>query len=89
MSVNESLARNCYHPAQSPHIELREINEQQQQQLEKICPAGLFQRRDDGQMLFHYQHCLECGCCRMILGDTALKIWRYPPSGFGIVLRFG
>jgi hypothetical protein len=36
MSVNESLARNCYYPAQSPHIELREINEQQQQQLEDL-----------------------------------------------------
>lgn len=90
MSVNESLMQNGYHPARSSHIELQDnVDEQQAALLEKICPAGLFQRDADGRLVFHHQGCLECGCCRLIVGDAALSAWRYPPSGSGIVLRFG
>lgn len=89
MSVNESLAHNIYHPDDVSHIDLREIDEQQQALLEKICPAGLFQHDASGQLSFHYQGCLECGCCRLVMGKTAALSWRYPSSGSGIILRFG
>ncbi|WP_058913503.1 hypothetical protein [Entomohabitans teleogrylli] len=89
MSVNESLARNRYHPAASSHIALLDVDEQQQALLEKICPAGLFQRDASHRLAFNYHGCLECGCCRLIVGDSALREWRYPPSGCGITLRFG
>ncbi|HGA2725866.1 TPA: ferredoxin family protein [Enterobacter hormaechei] len=90
MSVNESLARNCYHPAQSSHITLCEsLSEEQVALLEKICPAGLFQRDANARVKVHFQACLECGCCRLIAGSDAIAEWNYPPSGNGVSLRFG
>lgn len=89
MSVNESLACNCYHSAAAAHIEIQGQDEQQLQLLEKCCPAGLFQRNAAGRLVFNYHGCLECGCCRMIIADATLKTWRYPPSGSGIIMRFG
>lgn len=90
MSVNESLIRNCYHPADRSHIVLREaVSDEQFALLEKICPAGLFQRNAQGQVIINYPGCLECGCCRLIAGPEILSQWRYPASGTGIILRFG
>ncbi|MCK7452354.1 ferredoxin family protein [Enterobacter chengduensis] len=90
MSVNESLARNCYHPAESSHITLRgSLSEQQAALLEKICPAGLFQRDAGARVRVNFQGCLECGCCRLIAGSDAIAEWDYPPSGSGVSLRFG
>ncbi|MCS2156495.1 ferredoxin family protein [Scandinavium sp. H11S7] len=90
MSVNESLARNCYHPADDAHIELRQLlSDEQAALLEKVCPAGLFQRDANGRVKVHVEGCLECGCCRLIAGSNILQSWRYPPSGAGITLRFG
>jgi Ferredoxin-like protein len=90
MSVNESLARNCYHPAESSHIALCEsLSEEQLALLEKICPAGLFQRDASARVKVHFQGCLECGCCRLIAGSDAIEGWGYPPSGSGVSLRFG
>lgn len=90
MSVNESLMRNCYHPANASHIVLcSPVTEEQCALLEKVCPAGLFQRDASGRLTVHFQGCLECGCCRLIAGEQAIAKWRYPPSGAGISLRFG
>lgn len=90
MSVNESLARNCYHPAAEAHIvPCTSLSEEQIALLEKICPAGLFQRDAAGKVNVHFQGCLECGCCRLVASDAALAEWRYPPSGCGLTLRFG
>ncbi|WP_297199467.1 ferredoxin family protein [uncultured Pluralibacter sp.] len=90
MSVNDSLSRNRYVPAQKSHITLADnLSEEQFALLEKICPAGLFQRNAEGQAVINYRGCLECGCCRMIAGHSIITQWRYPASGKGIVLRFG
>ncbi|MEA1064168.1 ferredoxin family protein [Erwinia sp. HR93] len=90
MSVNESLARNSYAAAGQSHIVLAEnISEAQFALLEKVCPAGLFQRNAAGVAMINYRGCLECGCCRVIAGSSTLKQWRYPASGCGIALRFG
>jgi len=90
MSVNESLAQNCYHPAETSHITLHaSLSAEQCALLEKICPAGLFQRDASLKETLHFGGCLECGCCRLIAGDDAIDKWRYPASGKGISLRFG
>lgn len=90
MSVNESLAHNRYHPADFSHIVLSEtITDAQCDLLEKMCPAGLFQRNGNGQLTFQYQGCLECGCCRLITAGEIIVKWQFPPSGSGIALRFG
>lgn len=89
MSVNESLARNCYSPAGESHILLAEnISDAQLALLEKVCPAGLFQRNAQGQVVINYRGCLECGCCRTIADASTLTQWRYPASGYGVTLRF-
>lgn len=90
MSVNESLSSNCYYPDDTSHIALApSLSEEQWLLLEKICPAGLFQRDANGQVTVHFQGCLECGCCRLLAGESAISGWRYPPSGAGLTLRFG
>lgn len=90
MSVNESLARNVYHPATEAHIQLREnLSEEQILLLQKICPAGLFTPDSAGRVNVHFQGCLECGCCRLLAGPSTLAGWHYPPSGAGLTLRFG
>ncbi|MGU3416141.1 ferredoxin family protein [Enterobacteriaceae bacterium C34A] len=90
MPVSDSLARNCYHPADKAHITLRPVlSDEQIALLEKICPAGLFRRDAAGKVNVHFQGCLECGCCRLVAGDAALAEWRHPPSGTGLTLRFG
>lgn len=90
MSVNESLTRNCYHPAKTSHIAVQEsLSDEQCALLEKICPAGLFKRDANGRVNVHFQGCLECGCCRLIAGQDLLSDWQYPSSGAGITLRFG
>lgn len=90
MSVNESLARNVYHPAAGSHIQLREnLSEEQILLLQKICPAGLFTPDSAGRVNVHFQGCLECGCCRLLAEPSALAGWHYPPSGAGLTLRFG
>lgn len=90
MSVNESLAHNCYHPAGEPHIQLREnLSDEQILLLQKICPAGLFTPDSAGRVNVHFLGCLECGCCRLLAGSDALAGWQYPPSGAGLTLRYG
>lgn len=90
MSVNESLAHNCYHPATEAHIQVRaNLSDEQILLLQKICPAGLFHPDEAGRVNVHFQGCLECGCCRLLAGSDALTGWQYPPSGAGLTLRFG
>ncbi|MNB65069.1 hypothetical protein D3C81_98790 [compost metagenome] len=90
MSVNESLARNCYHPTAKAHLHLHDsLSEEQISQLVKICPAGLFTQDVAGKVNVHFQGCLECGCCRLVAGPDTLADWHYPPSGAGLTLRFG
>ena len=52
-----------------------------------LCPAGCYTLLE-GNVLFSYEGCLECGTCRVICPKKAIE-WNYPVSGRGIHYRFG
>jgi ferredoxin-like protein FixX len=57
--------------------------------LVRICPAGLYTLSEDGTQSFDYAGCLECGSCRIVCGDTAIRSWKYPGPGWGVEYRYG
>ncbi len=85
-----SVARNVWRHADTPHIVPAASPESETvARLIKVCPAGVFARTTNGELLVDYRGCLECGACRLLCDEKTLQQWRYPPSGFGIVYRFG
>ncbi len=52
----------------------------------RLCPAECY-TMVGGEVLFSYEGCLECGTCRVICPEKAVK-WEYPKSGRGIHFRF-
>lgn len=52
-----------------------------------VCPAGCYTKADDGQLLFAYEGCLECGSCRVVCDQGAVT-WDYPQGGYGVSFRF-
>ena len=51
-----------------------------------VCPAGCY-KLQDGELLFGYEGCLECGSCNIICDQGAVD-WNYPRGGFGVSFRF-
>ncbi|NLI93129.1 MAG: ferredoxin family protein [Peptococcaceae bacterium] len=52
-----------------------------------FCPAGCFSLVDN-ELKFQYEGCLECGTCRVMCANNALK-WDYPQGGYGVSVRLG
>ncbi len=53
------------------------------------CPAGLYKLKD-GEIVFDYAGCLECGTCRVVCPHAEEAItWAYPRGGFGVQFRYG
>lgn len=50
-----------------------------------VCPANLF-NIVNGEMLFVYDNCFECGTCYVACGNQAIK-WSYPQGGYGVAFR--
>lgn len=53
-----------------------------------MCPAGLYQKNDEGQVQLSQDGCLECGTC-LIACDSEVLEWNYPTGGAGVQYRFG
>jgi ferredoxin like protein len=52
-----------------------------------ICPAACYTKADDGEILFAYEGCLECGSCSVVCDPGAIE-WNYPRGGYGVCYRF-
>ncbi|PCN50710.1 hypothetical protein B6U99_03160 [Candidatus Geothermarchaeota archaeon ex4572_27] len=52
------------------------------------CPAGLYKLDERGEVTFNYEGCLECGTCKIICPENAIK-WNFPRGGFGVWYRYG
>lgn len=50
-----------------------------------VCPAGLF-TLSDGEILFSYEGCFECGACYIACPGGAID-WNYPRGGYGVCFR--
>jgi len=75
----------------SPHIIIDKVfaDDYELEKLVVACPAGLYERNEDGSIAFDYAGCLECGTCRVLCGDTIVREWKYPQGGFGVEFRYG
>lgn len=90
VNVDEYLALNKYEVDEESHIELVDNPPDEEfDKLIRVCPAGLYKRKDDGEKSFDYSGCLECGTCRIACGDTVVKTWRNPSAAMGVEYRYG
>mgnify|MGYP002305273469 CR=1 FL=1 len=54
----------------------------------RVCPAGLYTEKN-GEIMFDYAGCLECGTCRLVCEYGGMSKWTYPRGTFGIAFRQG
>lgn len=52
-----------------------------------VCPAKTYEERN-GTIEAAYENCLECGSCRVICRDGAIK-WENPRGGMGVTFING
>ena len=88
--VQARISANAYRPDARAHIELRQELCQRCSSRPCLwaCPANLYEVRDDGRVHLDFEGCLECGTCRLVCPEGALR-WDYPRGGFGVRYRFG
>ena len=85
-----SEAHNVWQPPDiSPIVPDSSVDRNVAERLITSCPAGLFSLTPEGELRVDFRGCLECGTCRLLCDEKTLQQWRYPPSGFGIIYRFG
>ncbi len=91
VNVDEKLALNKFNvDEECPHIKLKEdASDSEFRKLILCCPAALYKQGENGEKLFDYAGCLECGTCRVLCGDTILEKWEYPQPTMGVEYRFG
>ncbi len=91
VNVDSKLSSDKFYVDESnAHIELVENPSKEEfGKLVLACPAALYKYGENGEMLFDYAGCLECGTCRLICGKTILKKWEYPQGTMGIEYRWG
>lgn len=74
----------------TPHIVLREevCSACETKPCLLFCPAGCFETGDEGELVFHYEGCHECGTCRMMC-TQGIESWEWPQGGSGVIFRMG
>lgn len=89
VSLEEALSANVWDVDYEPHIE---VDEEKCRRCGRrvcvyLCPAGCYTVLDD-RLLVSYEGCLECGTCRLVCPEGAVK-WSHPKSGRGVQYRYG
>jgi ferredoxin like protein len=89
VSITDRLALNIFNIDKDPHIKIKKDcgRKCDTRPCIIVCPADCF-KEVEGEVVFSYEGCLECGTCRIVCGEDALS-WSYPRSGFGIQYRLG
>ena len=90
IDLKAKLGLDVFKPGGKAHIKIRAGWEKDPllQKMVRICPAGLYNSNDQGEVSLTIDGCLECGTCRLICGSDILE-WSYPEGGAGVQLRFG
>lgn len=90
LTVEERIALTKFEVHREPHIkiDIEKCRLCSMKPCVHSCPAGLYQIDEAGNIKFSYEGCLECGTCRIVCPLNAVR-WDYPPSGFGVIYRFG
>ena len=93
MSIADKLALNKFVvDEQHPHITVDEykLAKKTRQALLVACPAGLYTLNSEGQLMFEYAGCLECGTCQVLCAaDKDAMNWEYPRATKGVFYRYG
>lgn len=91
LRLEDLLQRDVYDVDEKPHIEIPRGREAQRglpaRALALLCPAGCYTLTPDGELIFSYEGCVECGLCRVISPRGKIR-WEYPRSGRGVTYRF-
>ena len=85
--VEQRLATVRFRVDSKPHIQVNNeiCKECSTQACVYVCPANLF-NIVNGEMLFVYDNCFECGTCYVACGNQAIH-WSYPQGGYGVSFR--
>lgn len=89
MKMDDKLALDLFHVDGEPHIKVdAEICHLCPHRLcTRVCPVENYVQNDDGDVVFSWEGCLECGTCRIVCDREAIT-WDYPRGGYGISYRF-
>jgi ferredoxin like protein len=90
MKIDDKLALNLFHVDKKPHIEIdQEICRKcQHKACLYVCPVENYTLNEDGDVVFAWEGCLECGTCRITCDQGAIS-WDYPAGSYGIIYRLG
>ncbi|WP_308620786.1 ferredoxin family protein [uncultured Desulfovibrio sp.] len=91
VNVDEKLGVNKFFvDEENAHIVLRSAPDMEVfALLERVCPAGLYRRDEQGSPVFDHAGCLECGSCRVLGVESVLERWTYPQGTLGVEYRHG
>ena len=91
LTIDEKLAVDKFHvDEECAHIIVNaDAPKEAILRLMKLCPAGLYRLDEDGNLMFDYAGCLECGTCYVAGIGTVVESWRYPRGGMGVSFRLG
>lgn len=89
MIIDDKLALNLFHVDKEPHIKVnQEICLKCSLKLcTYMCPVENY-KLENGNIVFSWEGCLECGTCNIICDQGAVT-WEYPRGGFGVIYRCG
>jgi len=90
MKIDDKLALDLFHVDKDPHITVdSEICRRcPHRACTFTCPVENYTLDEEkNNVVFSWEGCLECGTCRIVCDQGALK-WDYPRGGYGISYRF-
>ena len=89
MDLEEKLTKVRIRVDQAPHIKIDKLRCEicRNQPCLYICPVKNYVL-DQGEIIFSWQGCMECGACRVACENGAVD-WSFPRGGFGVCLRYG
>ncbi len=92
MSVEDKLGRTKFVvDEEHSHIivDKEYLDREEVRKLCNVCPAGLYKLDEQGNLIFSYLGCLECGTCRALSLGKVISEWNYPRDGYGVTFRLG
>jgi ferredoxin like protein len=90
LGLKAKLGLDVFKHDKEPHIKIKPGMEKDPRlkRAVLVCPAGLYEEKEDGRVELTIDGCLECGTCRIACGTEVLE-WYYPSGGAGVQFRFG
>ncbi len=89
MDLEEKLTRVRFKVDSFPHIKIdrTRCGSCTDQPCLYVCPVKNY-ILNQGEIVFSWQGCMECGACRITCENKAIE-WSYPRGGYGVCLRYG